>query len=291
MRPRITIVTPSYNQGRFLEQTILSVLGQGYENLEYIIIDGGSTDDSLDVIRRYEKELAYWVSENDGGQAEAINKGFSRATGDIFCWLNSDDFLLPGTLKSVPTELGNGADLIYGNCLSYSEEGGRCLINRPPAYDAHLLALVDYIVQPSSFWTRSLWEKTGDLNAALHYAFDWEWFLRAAQVGNLRKSDVLYSAYRFHSLHKSGSGGEGRNEEIYRVAAAHGDDCAREHYEFCRTNLTWLRTYESWRLRLQGRGIRSADSLARWIVPPLWNLPPGIEFTKLRFCLGMLGKS
>ncbi|MEI9897633.1 MAG: glycosyltransferase [Chthoniobacter sp.] len=196
--PKITVVTPSYNQGAFLEQTILSVLGQLYDNLEYIVIDGGSTDDSAAVIQRYESSLAYWVSEKDRGQSEALNKGFSRATGDILCWLNSDDFLLPGALHEVARQFREPVDLIYGNCLSFSDKGTRSIVNRPPQHDRDLLALVDYIVQPSTFWRRSLWEKTGPLNEAIHYAFDWEWFLRADRIGVLRKADFIFSAYRFH---------------------------------------------------------------------------------------------
>src|SRR5262245_41237730 len=99
--PRISIVTPSYNQGKFIEETIRSVIDQGYTNLEYIIIDGGSTDESIDIIRRYEKHLAYWVSESDRGAADAISKGFTRATGEIFAYLNSDDVYLPGTLQTI----------------------------------------------------------------------------------------------------------------------------------------------------------------------------------------------
>jgi len=287
--PRITVVTPSFNQGQFLEQAILSVLGQGYENLEYIVIDGGSSDNSVDIIRRHEKKLSYWVSEKDGGQSEAINKGFAHATGDILCWLNSDDFFLPGVLQSVGRELHNGPDLIYGNCLSFSAEGGRCLVNRPPAYDQQLFGLKLCIVQPSSFWTRALWEKTGSLSPELHYAFDWEWYLRAAKNGNFRKSEVLYSAYRFHSAHKSGVGGDARNREISKVALELGGEEVRSHYEFCLKYLNALRQCEIWRLRLRGRGIASADHIARWLVPTLWNLPPGIQFSKLRLCQGMFG--
>ena len=289
--PRITVITPSYNQEEFLEQTILSVLGQGYDNLEYLVLDGGSTDGSVEIIRGYESKLAYWNSEKDAGQADAINRGFSRATGDIFCWLNSDDIFMPGIFRKVVQELNCGTDLIYGNCLSFSAEGGRCLLNRPPAHDPKLLALMDYIVQPSSFWTRSLWDSTGPLNAGLHYAFDWEWFLRASKIGNFKKSNFLYSAYRFHHAHKSGVGGEARNLEICQVAAEFGGESVKKHYEFCRRNLAALRSYENWRLRLKGRGIKSADRIARTLTPSLWSLPPELEFSKLRLCLGMFGNS
>src|SRR6202012_3617872 len=143
--PRITVVTPSYNQGAFLEQTIRSVLGQLYPNLEYFVFDGGSTDESVDIIKRYESQLAGWVSEKDRGQSNALNKGFARATGDILCWVNSDDFLLPGALHEAARRLGEGPDLIYGKCLSFSDTGKRALVNIPPEHDRELLTMVDYL--------------------------------------------------------------------------------------------------------------------------------------------------
>lgn len=109
--PRITVVTPSFNQGQFIEQTIRSVLMQGYPNLEYMIFDGGSSDGSVETIRKYENHLAYWQSEPDRGQSHAINKGFKRSTGQIICWLNSDDYFLPDTLKTVAESLADGTGI------------------------------------------------------------------------------------------------------------------------------------------------------------------------------------
>jgi glycosyltransferase involved in cell wall biosynthesis len=286
--PKITVITPSYNQGAFLEQTIASVLGQRYGNLEYIIMDGGSTDDSVEIIRRHEAELAYWVSEKDSGQAQALNRGFARATGDILCWLNSDDFLLPGVLHEVARILGEADGLIYGDCMSFSDRGTRAKVNRPPAHDMELLRIVDYIVQPSTFWTRPLWEKTGPLNEELHYAFDWDWFLRAGEVGYVRKVDRIFSAYRFHDAHKSSHGGKKRAQEIVEVAKVRGGADASRHYQFAMDHAAALAKYEHWALRLKGRGLDGQMPLARWMTPALWALPAGIDFEKVRECFKML---
>ena len=286
--PKITVVTPSYNQGRFLEQTILSVLGQLYGNLEYIVIDGGSTDESVEILRRYESQLSYWISEKDSGQAEALNKGFARATGEILCWLNSDDFLLPGALQTAVRHLAAGADLIYGDCLSFAEVGKRSIVNRPPPHHREHLAIVDYIVQPSTFWRRSLWDKAGKLNESYHYAFDWEWFLRAESLGRFAKADFIFSAYRFHEAHKSSHGGQKRAQEIVAVAHSQGGEDAARHYEFALAHVAALKKFENIALRLKGRGIKRHLPMARWAVPALWNLPAGLDFQKLRQCAEML---
>lgn len=126
--PKISVITPSYNQAQFVEATLQSVLDQNYPNLEYIVIDGGSTDGSAEIIERYADQLTYWVSEKDSGQSQAINKGLRRATGDILCWLNSDDTFLPGTLAFVAEQLadGSGTSAIVGDCAVVYLDG------RPP---------------------------------------------------------------------------------------------------------------------------------------------------------------
>lgn len=220
--PKISIVTPSYNQGEFLEQTILSVLGQNYPNLEYIIIDGNSTDNSVEIIKKYEKHLKYWVSEPDNGQSEAINKGFSYTSGEILAWINSDDMYLPGVFNLIiehitPKKIG----ILFGNCIHISHQNNKLLSHGSDvvsSYHSTKLEETDFIIQPSSFWTRETWLKVGKLNEDMHYGFDWEWFLRAKKI-NIPFYPISkpISIYRIHDAHKTGTGGIKRQREISQL--------------------------------------------------------------------------
>ncbi len=217
--PKISIITPSYNQEQFLEQTMLSVLGQNYPNLEYIIIDGGSTDNSVEIIKRYENKLAYWISEKDEGQASAINKGFERATGDIFCWLNSDDMFMPGTFSYIANQLDiMQTMLLTGSSIRYWETAeGLKTSSHTIVKDREELSLndVDYIMQPSTFWTKKTWGEVGKLNEQLHYTFDWEWFLRAELLKvQIKAVNHTMSIYRIHDNQKTFTGGDKRALEI-----------------------------------------------------------------------------
>lgn len=221
--PKISIVTPSYNQGQYLEETILSVLGQKYPNLEYLIYDASSTDNSVDIIKKYEKELSYWVSEKDNGQADAINKGFAKATGEILMWLNSDDILMPNILNFIAQQYQEKGDGIYfGNCIHFQEKNNGVLYARGSqvglSFNQISLQLADTIIQPSSFWSRNVWLQNGILEEKFHFGFDWEWFLRA-QKNNIPFYNINkpISLYRIHEEHKSGTGGRKRQEELLKV--------------------------------------------------------------------------
>jgi glycosyltransferase involved in cell wall biosynthesis len=190
--PRITIVTPSLNQAPFLDQTLRSVLDQGYPNLEYIVIDGGSTDGSVGIIRSYEKRLAYWVSEKDRGQSHAINKGLERATGEIIAYLNSDDYYLPGTLNRVAEFFQTHAeiDLLHGRCRSVDVNGQKVgeFFGSITSY-SEILDIWDVwwarrnFVQPEVFWTRRIAERVGMLREDLHFVMDYDYWARILAAG------------------------------------------------------------------------------------------------------------
>src|SRR5436190_1293824 len=169
--PKISIVTPSFNQAEFLEETMLSVLDQDYPNLEYIVIDGGSTDGSVEIIKKYADRLAYWVSESDQGQSEAINKGFARATGDVLAWLNSDDAYYPGSVAYIANHFQNNPadDLIYGVHNDVNERGEVIRKGMWFPFAAQVFQVGFAICQPTSFWRRKVWDTCGPLDTSLHY--------------------------------------------------------------------------------------------------------------------------
>ena len=204
--PRISIVTPSYNQAQFLERTILSVLNQNYPNLEYIIIDGGSTDGSVEIIKKYEKYLNYWVSEKDNGQADAIDKGFKKTSGEILAWLNSDDTYLPETFCKIIKNFKQNpkADLIFGNI--YFIEKNDLVIGE---LRLTKLSLSNFLfedislAQPATFWTRSSYYKIGGINTRYHFCMDFEFFTRIAKSGQLTYIREYLASFRIHKNSKT----------------------------------------------------------------------------------------
>ncbi len=240
--PKISIVTPSYNQGEFLEDTILSVLGQNYPNLEYIIIDGGSTDNSVEIIKKYEDSLTYWVSEKDNGQSEAINKGFSIATGDILCWLNSDDMYMPNIFNYVVSNLNpKELKICMGQCIHINLTdtqldawGSDILSNKNTD-----LSMFDYVIQPSTFWTRLVWEEVGKLNVNQHFGFDWEWFLRAKEMNiEFLLLNKPLSIYRIHKNHKTGVSGDKRQIELLNIFKVYNPTIAVLFEALCKETIT-----------------------------------------------------
>lgn len=201
--PKITIVTPSYNQSQFLEKTILSILDQNYPALEYIIIDGGSTDGSVDIIRKYEKYLHYWVSEKDNGQAHAINKGFAISTGDILNWINSDDRLKPDALNSLLelVRLYPDAGAWVGSCDTVDAEGRLLKTYIPKGLTRDQMANWGYtghFFQPSCFIARTAWEKYGPLNEGIYTCFDYDLYLRISTEFEFRGVEAAWTEATIH---------------------------------------------------------------------------------------------
>jgi len=219
--PRVSIVTPSYNQARFLEATIQSVLAQDYPNLEYIIVDGGSTDGSVEIIRRYADRLAWWVSEPDRGQTDAINKGFAHASGEIFAWLNSDDTYEPGAVAEAAAFLAAHPQvgLVYGDA-SFIDAEGR-VIGRFNARQTSLKRLRRggvYIPQQAAFWRADLWHQVGPLDPSFYFAMDYDLWVRLAQVSEIRYlPGRVWANFRLHGDAKTIADDERCWPEMLRV--------------------------------------------------------------------------
>lgn len=203
--PRISIVTPSYNSGKFLEATILSVIEQNYPNIDYIIIDGGSTDSSLEIIKKYEKHLSYWVSEKDNGLYDALNKGFSRSTGDLMGWLNADDMLHQGALFVISEIFSSHSQIEWlQGYPTVMDALGRIVFHRPARYSKYAFYLKDYhdgtyIQQESTYWRRDLWERSGGRLTDEHrYAGDFELWMRFYQHAEMYITPALIGAFRMH---------------------------------------------------------------------------------------------
>jgi len=203
--PKISIVTPSYNQAQFLERTILSVLNQNYPNLEYIIIDGGSTDGSVEIIKKYEKYLTYWVSEKDNGQADAINKGFSKSSGEILAYINSDDVYLPGVFKKIVKIFNENpkTDLVFGNIMfidCYDNFIGE--LRFTPFNIETLIYEGGNLHQTGTFWTRKIYDKVGGFNPKYTFCTDFDFFCRVAEVGSMVYIKDYLSCFRIHEKAK-----------------------------------------------------------------------------------------
>lgn len=205
--PTISIVTPSYEQGHFLERTLYSVVNQNYPALEYVVQDGGSSDGTTAVLRRFEGSLTHWVSERDGGQGDAINRGFAHTSGEIMAYLNSDDLLLPGSLAYVARYFNEHPDIdvLYGHRVMIDEHDGQIGSHVLPPHDDEELTLLDFVPQETLFWRRSVWEAAGGrIDPGLRFAVDWDLLLRLRETGaKMVRVPRFLGAFRVHEDQKT----------------------------------------------------------------------------------------
>ena len=224
--PRISIVTPSLNQGRFLQDCIDSIRAQNWPDVEHFVIDGGSSDTTLDVIRDNEKWLTGYISEPDKGAADAINKGISKCKGDIVAWLNADDFYLPGAFQAVTEAYRTApeASFWFGNGIRADELGQKTAVfNNGPVLYSHeaLLSGLDYILQPSTFMNGGLLRQLGGLDESLRWSFDWDLWIRLAKLASPHPIEAILAASREWGETLTATGGFRRVEEIRRLAECH----------------------------------------------------------------------
>lgn len=219
MKPLVSIITPSYNQVRYLEDTIQSVIQQDYQNLEYIIVDGGSTDGSPEVIERYQEKLAWWVSESDQGQADAINKGFRKASGEIIAWLNSDDLYLPGVISAAVELFQKNPDagVIYGDAVS-ADANGRLLNElRFRNWGTRDFLQFNIICQPAVFMKRSIVEKVGFLDPSYHFFLDHQLWIRLSRETKFIHHPEIWAVSRYHQDAKNVTMAADSGAEVMRI--------------------------------------------------------------------------
>ena len=221
-RPLVSIVTPSYNQAAFLEETIRSVLEQDYGPIEYVVVDDGSTDESVEIVRRYEDRLAWWTRQENAGQVAALNRGFARTSGEYMGYLNSDDTLLPGAISRIVEELERDRDLwlVYGDAL-YTDERSR-QTGYLPSREFDVVEMVrrcdNHVVQPATLWRREAWERFGPFDERGWYFFDFEFFLRFPPA-RVKRVPVPLATYRVHAEAKStGASGSALARDHARLA-------------------------------------------------------------------------
>jgi glycosyltransferase involved in cell wall biosynthesis len=280
---KLSIVTPSFNQGQFLEETILSVLNQGYEHLEYIVVDGGSTDNSVEIIRSYEKHLAYWVSEKDRGQVHALNKGLEKVTGDVFAFINSDDVYVPGTFNAVidhfssrpATEWVCGDTIMFGT--GHKTEIVRSVV---PLSAAHCLSWAYTAPQPGHFWKTEI-IRSG-FQERWSYDFDHDMYVRLLLAGHTCEYLPLpFAAYRLHSLSKTIAENHRQLEEFDQIAEYYEPQLEGSDRRWCRAT-RFLRL--SYAASEAGRKLEGA----RWLLRALATHPEGLKNRPFWGCLRRL---
>lgn len=259
--PRVTIATPSFNQGQYIEETIRSVLLQGYPNLEFIIMDGGSKDNTVEIIKKYEPWITYWVSETDRGQSHAINKGFDRATGDIFAWLCSDDLYAPGALHRVADAVHNHkmTMVIGDSIITHGPDSLDGKLDRRRPSFAEMAYNVKTLAQPSVFWTNDLWRLAGPLKEDLYFLMDYDLWLRMVpKAKSVAYVDSVLAYERTQPQQKNNPNHPFLNKHLKeRVEVAYQAACLRgESGLGWLARVWWFRLHQSrgrfWRLKEPG---------------------------------------
>ena len=273
--PKISIVTPCYNQVKFIERTIRSVLDQQYPNLEYIIIDGGSTDGSVGIIKKYQDKLTYWVSEKDHGQTHAINKGFYQATGDIVAWLNSDDEYCPGALKTVARTFmaDKKLDFVFGDELAIDEDGSLIRAGRFTRFNFSAFIVLGMTFQQcTAFWKRELFEKHGYLDESKRFCMDYEFFCRVGQYIHTRYVRRYLGRFRWHRESKSTTIQDVRLQEQAALKEQYLQAACKGYpvWLVC----LWAYAYRAFWYTLQGDGLYILRGIVRRLLPkclrPKW---------------------
>ncbi len=286
MSLKLSIITPSFNQGRFLEETIMSVLNQGYEPLEYIVIDGGSTDESVSIIQRYEDKLAYWISEKDRGQVHAINKGLERATGDILAFINSDDVYLPGAFNAVMTHFADNpeSNWVCGDTLMFGEGHETRMIHAVvPRSAAHCLSWAYRAPQPGHFWKTPL--VCEGFQERWNYDFDHDMYVRLLLAGHkCHYLPLPMAAYRLHEVSKTVAEGHRQLEEFDRIA---------EFYEpqLQGVDQRWCKATRFLRLSYAASEAGRKSEAASWLMRAFATHPEGVLNRPFWGCLRRLAVS
>jgi len=224
-QPRVSIITPSFNQGQFLEESIRSVLEQDYPDIEYIVVDGGSQDNSVEIIKKYQDRLTWWVSEKDKGHADALNKGFSHATGEILAWLNSDDLYFPKAVSQAVSILKNNSHvgMVYGDAELIDDSGLKAgqFGSKQTDYRKMLRGSV-HIPQATTFFRADLWRQVGPLDLSLFYSFDYDLWVRLAKVSQLLYVSQRWAKFRIHNAGKTIINDDRCYPDMLRVLAREG---------------------------------------------------------------------
>jgi glycosyltransferase involved in cell wall biosynthesis len=283
--PLVSIVTPSYNQRSYLEQMLQSIRQQDYPHIEHIVIDGGSTDGTIEMLSAAEPHVT-WLSQPDSGQAQALNRGFALAKGQILSWLNCDDLYTPGAIRAVVEHFVADQDvmLLYGDALAIDARNVSygLRVNVKSCDFGSLVHRGDFIVQPAAFWRRNLWQQLGPLDETLHYTLDYEYWMRAARRYKLHYVPLCLAQERLYKGAKTFNGHLKRINELHRVATQHGGSGIPKHF---RAEAAALHFWQALQYLPEGR----MHNVRHHMMMSLQIRSPWLKFVLYLLCIILLG--